>query len=415
MTIRGYGFVGEAKWREIQFIYMASQMSGARKTAVKKFVNTGSQLVEDLGEDQRSYNVTGLISPLRSDEIDGSVPNQSIHDVQYISKRDTFIKALETEGPGTLVHPLYGVIQNLVVTSYSLEETITEIGIGKLNIDFEVSNATGAPTTSITNVSNIAADNRKVINAAIISIEENFEATPALLGVYASAKNKVTEISDKIASALKFPEKLTQDIEKVSNMIADFQDGVIAFTSSAEDLASAIGNVFDTINASIASAEAKYEIAREFFNFGYVTNKILSLVTKANTKKDTNNRTLNNAMNAMSLTNAYLAVANKDYKTVTEIDADITVLEEQIFNILSAPEFDSDTLVELLNARENINTFLDELKLTVSKIIEVDTTLTSARAISFLYYGDDSEGESIAKLNGSNGLFLSGNIEIFSA
>jgi prophage DNA circulation protein len=415
-TVNGFGFIGNCKWREVTFLYSTSKTSGARKTALKKFVNTGLQFVEDLGANPRSYNITGLVAALEADDLD--LPSRA-YDIQYLDKRDILIKALEQEGPGTLVHPMYGTIENLVVTSYSLDEKVTELGIGRIDIDFEVSNIEGQPISDAIGVSNIEADVVKVSIAVELNIIDKFIANVKLLGVYQTAVTKITEMGDKMESAVDFVQKKTDEvtdgIEKISDSIANFQDEIISNVSSVKDLASAVTNVFKTINANIKTATATYDVLKKFFKFGFITDIELIFKTKGVKQQQTNNRTMNNAMNCNALVGAYLAVALKDHKTTDEIDDDIIVLEDQMTAILDAPEVDSDLLIALLDARQNIHVLLNNRKQIISKVITITTTPISARALSYRYYGNSSEGEDIAELNMSNGLFLDGTVKIFSA
>ena len=414
MRINGFDFVGELKWREVPFIYVSSKVSGARKTAVKKFVNTDLQLVEDLGANPRSYTIEACVAPLPSDD---SKPVNPIDasDINYLTTRDILIEALELEGPGVLVHPLYGTIPDLVVTSYSLNEQVTSVGIGKISIEFKASNSDGKPVAEALTSAEISADNIEVMEKVEESIKKDYFADVKLQGVYAAAKNKVEQIGEFLQDKLSFVGKIEDKIEEISNVIADFQDQAVALVSVPDDLADSITNVFEIINGSIDTGEATFEVLKEFFEFGFITDIELKFNTKGNDKKKTNNRTLNNAMNCNALSNSYLSVSKKNYKTVDEIDADILILEGQMTAILSAPEVDSSLLDSLLDARENILILLTAKKLTVSKIIEIETQLTSSRALSYRYYGDDSEAEDISKLNRNNGLMISGQVQIFSA
>ncbi len=407
--VNGFDFIGEAKWRELKFIYVSSSTSGGRKTVLKKVINSDLQIVEDLGFGQRLREVNGLIAPLSEDQ-----SGDPLESLNYISKRNAFIKALEIEGIGTLVHPIDGPIPNLVVTGYNLEETVTELGIGKIKITFEVSNVIPVLPSTV-EISSISAQSDIVLDVSKLSIEDNVIIDTNVIGIYEGSKDKTQEISDQFNSSLNFADKLEDSIDSINVAISDFQADVIALASQPLELAASIDNIFRTIKSAMSSAIAMFDVYKNIFGFGYELDPNLNVNTTGNTQRSLNNCTLNNAMNASALAGAFLAVSQKDQKTVSEIDADIQILEDQlVLMINSTCIIDPNVLDSILDLREITYEFLEERKLNVSKIISVDTKITSARALSYLYYGDDSESVAIAELNSGSGLVYDNDVEIFS-
>jgi len=404
-------FMAPISYRDVEFIFVDSSVLGGRKVAIKKFVNTDRQLVEDLGLEQRSYNVTGYVTLVGDEYKENALGTTS---TSYLDKRDRLVEALEAPGTGKLVHPMYGVLYEMAVTSYTLNESVTSVGIGRLDITFEISNADGLPEADETTISEISSANDAVLETSRSRIEEFFDSKPELLGVYNKAKEKVQQVADKVSSALEFAERVTDEIDKVGLMVSEFQSDVIALATAPQDLAQSITNVFQTINGTIATVSATFDVYQEFFEFGFLTDIELRFDTAANHQSNLNNNTLNNAINANALSGAYLAASGKDYKTVREIDADIDILENQLDAIRNASGIDASTLTSLLNARESTLRLLDQRKQQTNTVIEVETNIISARALSYQYYGTDEEADDIAKLNSGNGIAMEGTVEVFS-
>jgi hypothetical protein len=117
-----------------------------------------------------------------------------------------------------------------------------------------------------------------------------------------------------------------------------------------------------------------------------------------------------------ALSNSYLTSSQSTYKTVTdinEIEADLETQYQKLF-------FSENINVELMNSLTELRTittgFFSEQKLTVSQIITIQSNPISIRSLAYSYYGDSSDGEDIAELNGLYDLaYEQGDIRIFTA
>lgn len=76
---------------------------------------------------------------------------------------------------------------------------------------------------------------------------------------------------------------------------------------------------------------------------------------------------------------------------------------------------DQKVLNTLQELRSNTQTFFDAEKLNVRQIIPIKTNITTARLLSYQYYGESSQGKDIATLNSIlNVSNIEGDIDIFS-
>ena len=107
----------KASFRGAEFFVDSASTTGGRKTVTHEFPNTDRRYIQDMGLKQRSFTVEAIIT--------GS-------GAEYFSKRDALLNALETEGPGILVHPFYGQV-SVVNDPYRLEEEISSIGRARIS------------------------------------------------------------------------------------------------------------------------------------------------------------------------------------------------------------------------------------------------------------------------------------------
>lgn len=404
----GYDYITSFEYKNVSMIYVSSSVSGARKTAVKKFVNSSGQLVEDLGGNQRGYEIQGMIALLSGDE-----PESIVSTLPYTQKRDSIIEVLESKGPGNLVHPMYGVIENAVVTSYSLNESISELGIGQISVTFAISNTDGAPVEEEITLAQISESNQNVLAKVSDSIAETWLADVGLLGVYESAKEKAEEFSDTVSNVMDYADKAADSIEEVNSMVANLQSNIISLASAPQNFAREFVNVFNTINGTLATVGSVIDVYEGFFGFGFLTDVELSFDTVANNSIKSNNSVLNNAVASASIAGSYLASAQIDYATVSDIDAEVERLNDQLETFIDG-DIDPEIKGELLSAKDFYNKIMSDKKQTTSRVIEVETNSIGARALSYMYYGNDSNYIEISEINGGNGIYLGGVVKVFS-
>lgn len=402
-------YLGKISYKGVEFYYESSNVAGGKKNSVKEFVNSDFQLIEELGLKQRAYSITGYVALLK-DETD------------YKSKCEALLTALESPGPGTLVHPFHGIVPNCVVLSYTLSESTNDLGVGSLSIEFGITNVSVGPVQDVLTPAASSEANKAVLNQSSSMIEKGYSASTKLLGVYSAAKTKVAAVGAKFDSAVKFAVKSADDTTRaikeptdaLANSIADFQRDAVKLASNPIRLAASIKNVFETINATIATAAATYEVYVGFFGFGWTDDIELRFDTVANRTKTKNARLLNDTMNASALSGAYASAVLKDYKTTDEIDADVSILDAQLKALEERPGIDPDLLASLWDARQSAMQLLASARLKASSVIDIEVENVSARALSYLYYGTDDRATEIARLNTGNGIILEGTVKILS-
>jgi prophage DNA circulation protein len=94
-----------------------------------------------------------------------------------MAQRDRLIAALETAGPGTLMHPFRGELQVAVLGDYSCEESTEQGGLARISVTFVESGATPRPDSQLVQGStgNAAADALQA--DAVAEFEEAFSVT----------------------------------------------------------------------------------------------------------------------------------------------------------------------------------------------------------------------------------------------
>lgn len=144
-------------FRGVPFHLKSSTSSGGRRTVLNEFPLRDEPMTEDMGRRARQFQLSmTVIGP------------------DYMAQRDRLIEALETFGPGTLMHPFRGELLVAVLGDYSCEESTEQGGLARISATFVEAGATLRPDNQLAqgSVGNAAADALQA--DALAEFEEEF-------------------------------------------------------------------------------------------------------------------------------------------------------------------------------------------------------------------------------------------------
>ena len=151
----------KGSYKGVEFFATSFTTGGGRKTVTHTFPNSDKQFIEDLGRIPRSYGMTLIIGGGDS----------------YFVNRDNMVRVLEDGESGKLVHPIYGDIENIRVSDITVNETLTELGDGKITVVFKVSEGTGIPEKSGNSLHQIETDQLIATIAFNSSMAANYKTS----------------------------------------------------------------------------------------------------------------------------------------------------------------------------------------------------------------------------------------------
>lgn len=106
-------------FRGVPFHLKSSSSTGGRRTVLNEFPLRDEPMTEDMGRRARKFQLSmTVIGP------------------DYMAQRDRLIAALETAGPGTLMHPFRGELLVAVIDDYSCEESTEQGGLARISATF---------------------------------------------------------------------------------------------------------------------------------------------------------------------------------------------------------------------------------------------------------------------------------------
>lgn len=396
----------EATYRGAVFFVSGSTVEGGRKSALKEFVSSDRQVVEDLGLRQRTFTVEGAVAALV--DVNGNEIRS------YLDVRRELLLALELGGPGVLVHPFFGRLEGIHCRTYSLRENMSALGDAPISITFAISTSDGRPAEVPTVLGEVETAASTVRLDVETDITDRFKVTAAFIGNFEAARDKVNAVFDAIDEATAPFVMTATGIDAFSATLADLGQNVASLVQDPATLATSITGLFTTVNGLFATPRATYDSMLRLFPFGD-GDVIIPTTTASRTERRQNQDAINSGVQAMALSGAYFAAAKLDLKNEAEIDEVSDALEAQWQKMLESTAVDPDVLSELSDMRVTVTSFFDEQRVTRPRIVEVTVNPISLRLLSFQFYGTSEFGDDLGRLNAIyDGALVSGRLKILT-
>ena len=394
-------------FRDVQLRIDSASINGGRKTAKKQFPNRDTQTIEDLGLRPRTYGLQIVIAPETS--VSGGITNVR---QGYFEYRDELIAALEQKGPGQLIHPLYGRIENVVATTFSLNEDFSDFGRSRISVVFEVSNDTGIPRQTNTELSQLTSLNSAITDAVNTDISENFSVLTKFKNNFGDAVDKVNAIIDAAVESTSFLGATADAINEFNSDIGALSANVNSLITAPASLATSINNLFSNIDGLFGTAENTAKAFIGLFGFGGNDEDDINQSTAGRIQRARNRAVLNGAVNAQALGFAYTNTSQITFETVRDIEEAADELEIQ-YQAVVVSGASAEVIAAVTEMRVVVQQFFDEQKLTAKQIITIDTNVMPARVLSYQYYGESESADQIIDLNGITDVsFVEGPVEI---
>ena len=385
-----------ALYKGVRFLIQSHTLTAGRKTVTHEFPNSDIRVVEDLGALPDTFVITGITT--------GG---------NYKNDRDNLIAALNSPGPGLLVHPFFGTLE-VSATTYTLNESTTQLNVAMFSMNFQQSQANVYPAFSGQNISLInrlailIADllNTDIANLFVVSngYPQNFkDAVQLLTGCYL-----IFESINKPFNAV------INTVAAYDEAVSEFNDDINSNISDPAQLSDDMKNIF-LLNDQMATApEDKFKLAIQFFGTN-LNSPPIEPTTLQRVERINNRNIINQAMNLFSLLNGYNAFALTTYTRFDLLDSDFQTLENQYQYLINTYSPSGDTLDMLKDLRVEVRTAFDAQKINVRYLVPIIVKPNTLRNICYLLYGNTTDLQDLVNINNiTNPARVSGELLVFS-
>ena len=396
-----------ASFRGVPFLVSSAGTSGGRRLVRKRFPNSDRQVLEDLGLNPREFNVSGVLAARRNatgGEIQG-----------YREVRNAFLAALEKRGSGALVHPFLGRFESLGVVTYNLNEDMTRLGDATIEITFAIDDTDGVPQQTGSVVGSVTTGSESVSVAAKADVVERFEVTPSSPGNFADAVAKATEVLASVTGAVEVIAIADEVVDDFADLTENYEDEIVSLMTDSDLFGKDTVVLVEQIIDLYTDVEDAFDSLTRLFGFGDDDVAILP-TTAGKTERKQNRDVLTSTVQAVALSQAYLAASSFVFTTTEDVDEVSEALEAQFQKLSDAGVMGEDVEESLSLLRVTAGEFFDQQRDLRPQVITVRTTLTSTRLLAYQYYGSSDQGDTIALLNGfADAAVIEGDVKVLSA
>lgn len=206
------------RFRQARFVVPSSTAKVGRRAEVHEYPLRSIPWVEDIGRAARHFEAEVFVDGTLADD--------------YLAARNALITALETPGPGTLVHPWYGTMTVSVPGPTSVRETNADGGRATFRITFVESGALQFPAAGTDTQEQVDAKAVAALAAATESFEETFdsEGLPGwaltelqedLRASLTALESNLEGITSEIAAQIRAPANMAASITGSMYRLAD--------------------------------------------------------------------------------------------------------------------------------------------------------------------------------------------------
>lgn len=394
----------QSSFRGARFYVRSVSVAGGRKATERPIINSDDQVVDDVGLLQRSYNVAGYVTAL----YEGRTSNESGISIPYTEQREKILEALEIRTPAAFVHPIEGRIENLVAKSWTLDEAVSELGIGLLTITFVKETTRPVPVAQEGHEEAVAAAADAAEDSLLGKLAERWGVDPSFVESYNDALGKLRESYSKI-NAVADSTETSIDAATTATVapLGQFAQTMANLTSTASAAASfgtsvslGVKTAFAALNNIFPTAAAQFTAMRNAFDFGD-TDIEFDFTSPSGRQRKQNFDAMNSAVKGLALSNAYRAATDMEYVTIDEIETTERIIEAQFQVLATGDAIDEESLQGLTDLRESFNAFLRDAKLTARKVVTEEITAMTPRTLAFVLYEDEAD-EFTAFISGLN-------------
>jgi len=372
----------QGEFRGVPFFLKSHTFTGGRRITSHEFPGRDNPFNEDTGRAKRGFQFTAYV--LGDD---------------YFTQRENLIAALETEGPGRLVHPYRGVFQ-VVVASFSETEDTDNGRMASFDITFS-EDVPEALTVTTKNTFREVTDAGANLLAAVQDdfvdkYPEVFFLARVLSTVKAGAQAAINGIDDaknSVAQVAEYRRQAENILGKVNELILD----AVSLAKDIIGLANWGMSVYSgqTFKPTEATARQQFDEMRAIIATMSAPSDIPSTGTGGETAE-----LIRQLAAAAATGSAVGIVASIPFSSVEDADT----VRAQVFDMLDTLQGSatvSDAVFEAAaSAKQAISEDLDRRILGLSVVIEYQTPESEpVLAVSQEIYGDIGHSDEIVARN----------------
>lgn len=386
-----------AKYKGVEFLFDDMPTTGGNRIIKFNYPGSDKQSIERQGKAPRSFTLTAII------------PHEN-----YYQERDNLLRVLEDGEVGTLTHPTFGDVENVINGLYTITEKLSELGRAQVVIPFEIDNATGIPQQSGALASQVQTQS-DICNAQLAAdLGDGYDVGLNFSGNFTDALDNLDNVSASFAEASEFAEPVAENIAAFRQSVDNFAGSIGNLIQVPADLATSVRGLFEDLNNLYDTPETLLGAFKLLFPFGE-DDPVVQTTTVGRVQRKQNRDLVRANLRVQALSYSYLNAAEVEYASTDDLELVQDSLETQYLDARNNQLLSNESMEELDRLRVQAQKALDVARVNTRSIITIETPLIPLSVLVYSYYGSTELVEAIADLNNINqNAFVEGDVRILT-
>lgn len=372
----------KGSFRGAPFFWQKSDSEVGRKTARHDYPLRDEAYIEDLGKAPREFTLDVLvIGP------------------DYMAARDRLIAALETPGPGVLVHPTHGTMRVALKDKARFSESTAEGGMARFTLSFVQAADNKQPTAAIDTAGAVMAK----ADAAVLAVKKDVAATmnvakkPAFIlgaaqAMAQSALDKINAVRRMVA-----PPLIPAEVTKLVSTLSQVRGALTTLINTPFDLAGNIQGLITDIRLLTNNPLAIIKAYTDLFGFGSDQPEVPQ-TTGSRISQAINQAAIISLIQTSAVIEAARTTSQVEFGSYQEAQQLRGELIEQLDQLLDHAA--DDVYIALLELRLAVITDITARGANLARIVPYTPKRTlPALVIAYHIYGDAAECDNLVSRN----------------
>lgn len=397
----------QASFKGVTFYWRRLSTRLGKKSVSHNYPGSSRRNVEDMGALPKTFTVEASIS--------GGVGSD-----QYLQNKQALEAALQSPGPGYLVHPTYGRVLVTAKPATCTEEN-TRLGEARYSLTFEKSEEQARPIGTTANLREIEEKRQQAIDE-ITQISADVFQPPQSPGAFDAIKSKIDEAAAQIDNAVSSIATVRADAYQVFTSMQSFKNSVGQLITQPSGLFNDLKSIHDQVLTIDDFYVDQFNRLTGFFGNSAdspprestTPSKPIKIISYETREAEKNRATFNEASNMMALVNAYSTIAKVDFISTEQLNNFVSRIESQFTVMQDAALMNSPLRDTLLSLRITAHEIIEQKRLLIKDVISVHFKNEIPLSIAmYMYTGSLEDSAYVLGLNADQDVtFAKGNVRL---
>lgn len=381
-----------ASFRGAGFFVTNASLSGGRKVVLHDYINTDERGAEDLGRKPNDYTFTAIVRETTSK-----------------AERQALITALETAGPGLLVHPTLGSMM-VVALPYTMTEDLGEVGKVTFQLSFAMARKNLQPSEAPAALPQVSRAALATLASGRAAIGANFSVAKVPLSLYDKAKGQVSGFVATMSKAARAVR--SEGLGPLQRLQSGLIRDIDTLLRAPHNLATAMDDVLAAYWAVGADPFTALGLQRALFNFGAADlfPRTAGNIRRAEAQND---NSLTTYIRSGSLAYGMIAGAEARWSNVEQLDAFVADVDRNYADVVEIA--DDETRANLSQTRTAFKAVLASVRNDIYRIASTSTPAIPLDVLAFNLYGSSGLTPELITLNDiTDPSLVEGSVRIFT-